>query len=120
MDQLSSDRRPTRYKSLKKLGLVHHKAMALRATGLVYDDIAVSVNRSPATVRNWFQKDELFKATWKNYGKRGAKEAARVIREYAPREARRIIELMRKESKPRGPLDLVALLKELEEEAAQG
>lgn len=54
-------------KRLKRIGELHKTAMRLRLQGFSYAEIGDNVNRSESTVKQWFQGDDLFIGSYREY-----------------------------------------------------
>jgi orotate phosphoribosyltransferase-like protein len=76
-----------------KLSLIHYKAMALRLSGLTFEEIGREVRRSPNTVRYWFQQ-ESFRQAYEQIKAEQVAVAEDILMQAGPRAARRIVELL--------------------------
>lgn len=94
-----NNKKKTGYQSLKRLGATHYEAMALRLTGSTIDEIAVAINKKPATVDNWFYRDETFRKEFEERRNKHIERAKDILEAAAPKAAERMLELIKEKGK---------------------
>lgn len=67
--------------ALKKINATHKQAMLLHCQGMLIDQIAEQIGRSPGTVENWFYRDKTFRTEYEKFKQEYIEDVTKTARE---------------------------------------
>lgn len=85
-------------KHLHELDAQHHQAMAYRLQGLTYEEIAVKVDRTVDTIRNWFHRDHTFRAAFEELKAEVIERAKERLVMNSEKAALKLVELLKSQT----------------------
>lgn len=82
------------YKNMHKIKAYHYQAMTYRIAGYNYKEIADLLGYAHTTIKNWFLLDDVFRAEFQKFEKKGLENAKRILEEASVEAANKIVDLL--------------------------